>query len=118
MLVTGVASIAGMSQLQFLVAATELSARDKLTGLYTRRFGEEIIESQFEVAERSEAPLGAVFVDLDLFKSVNDRYGHDAGDKVLQTAAQQLVAALPPSGRGGSLGRGGILGGDAKHRLR
>ena len=94
MLVTGVAAISGMSQLQFLVAATEQSARDKLTGLFTRRFGEQILELQFEVAQRSGAALSAVFIDLDSFKSVNDRYGHDAGDKVLQAAARNLVAAL------------------------
>ncbi len=94
MLVTGVAAIAGTSQLQLLIAATEQSARDKLTGLYARRLGEEIFEFQFDGAERSGAPLSAVFIDLDLFKSVNDQYGHDAGDRVLQTAAQHLLGAL------------------------
>jgi len=93
-LVTGVAAIAGMSQLQFLIAATEQSSRDGLTGLYTRRFGEQILQFQFEVAKRSGAALSAIFVDLDAFKCVNDRYGHDCGDKVLYAAAQALTSTL------------------------
>lgn len=93
-LVTCVAAIAGMSQLQFLAAATEQSSRDGLTGVRTRHFGEQILEFQFEVAKRSGAALSVIFVDLDAFKCVNDRYGHDCGDKVLNTAAQALVSTL------------------------
>lgn len=94
MLVGGVAAIAGTSQLQFLLAATEQSARDALTGLYTRRSGEQLLKLLFQITERSGNELTAVFVDLDLFKTVNDRYGHDAGDRVLRAAAHSLASAL------------------------
>jgi diguanylate cyclase (GGDEF)-like protein len=94
LLVTAVAAIAGMSQLHFLVAFTQQSARDPLTGLFTRRFGEEALELEFHAAERSGAALSLLFVDLDLFKSVNDRFGHEAGDRVMRAAARHLAATL------------------------
>ncbi|MGB8273745.1 MAG: GGDEF domain-containing protein [Alphaproteobacteria bacterium] len=94
MLMTGVAAIAGMSQLHFLAAFTEESARDALTGFFTRRFGEEILEMEFRSAERSGASLCVCFIDLDRFKSVNDRFGHEAGDVVIHAAARRLAKTL------------------------
>ena len=64
------------------------SPHDKLTGTYARRIGEEMLNLQFGNARRNKRPLSLVFVDLDDFKKVNDRYGHDEGDRVLRTAAQ------------------------------
>jgi diguanylate cyclase (GGDEF)-like protein len=93
-LMTAVAAVAGMSQLHFLVALTKQSARDPLTGLFARRFGEEALELEFRAAERGGAPLGVLFVDLDLFKGVNDRFGHEAGDRVIEAATRRLAATL------------------------
>ena len=89
-----VATLAAMSQLHFLMALVNQSSHDKLTGTYARRIGEEMLNLQFGNARRNKRPLSLVFVDLDDFKKVNDRYGHDEGDRVLRTAAQSLLSGL------------------------
>jgi diguanylate cyclase (GGDEF)-like protein len=82
-LITGVSNLAGMSQLAFMIALVRQAIRDPLTGVFSRTSGEEVMELQFTIACRSEAPLSAAFIDLDFFKLVNDKFGHEAGDKVL-----------------------------------
>jgi diguanylate cyclase (GGDEF)-like protein/PAS domain S-box-containing protein len=66
------------------------SVRDVLTGLYNRRYLEEVLEREVRRAARAEQSLGFLMVDLDHFKSFNDTYGHDAGDAVLRETAQFL----------------------------
>ena len=69
----------------------ELSETDSLTGLANRRrFGVQLERAQQAVIEGSHGAV-AIF-DLDFFKAVNDRYGHDAGDVVLVEAARMLQA--------------------------
>ncbi len=63
------------------------SIKDPLTGLYNRRYLEEMLEREIRRAVRSEQPLGILMLDLDHFKKFNDTYGHDAGDTVLREAA-------------------------------
>ena len=82
-LITGVSTLAGMSQLAFMIALVRQAIRDPLTGVFSRRSGEEVLELQFIIASRSGAPLSVAFIDLDHFKSINDQFGHEAGDKVL-----------------------------------
>jgi diguanylate cyclase (GGDEF)-like protein len=89
-LIAGVAIIAGMSQLRFLIELVEQTSRDGLTGAYTRAFGEEFLSVQFEIAKRQDHNLSLVFLDLDQFKAVNDRHGHEAGDAVLKTTASSI----------------------------
>lgn len=61
----------------------ELSIQDPLTGIYNRRAMEQELAIAVETARRSGAKFGLLMVDLDHFKAVNDRFGHDAGDHVL-----------------------------------
>lgn len=68
----------------------ELSNRDPLTGLRNRRFLDAIYESYFRDAIRNNQPLSVLFVDIDHFKQVNDRYGHAAGDAVLISLGEVL----------------------------
>ena len=56
---------------------------DFLTGLFNRRYFFEIAEKEFYKATRYNRPLSVIIFDIDLFKDVNDTYGHDTGDKVL-----------------------------------
>jgi diguanylate cyclase (GGDEF)-like protein len=93
-LITGISTLAGISQLRFLLMLTEQATRDGLTGLLTRRVGEEILEQQFSFAARHDIPLTILFLDLDNFKKINDRFGHEAGDDVLRAAAAKLRQAL------------------------
>jgi len=60
-----------------------MSNTDFLTGLLNRRAFASVAESQIAAAKRHGWPLALVLYDLDHFKSVNDRFGHDAGDAVL-----------------------------------
>ncbi|MCF8070023.1 MAG: diguanylate cyclase [Desulfobacterales bacterium] len=68
----------------------EMSIRDKLTGLYNRRYMQEVIEREFEHSQRYKLDLSCLILDLDFFKKINDTYGHLCGDFVLQEFANQL----------------------------
>jgi diguanylate cyclase (GGDEF)-like protein len=80
---------------------------DGLTGLLNRRSFETAIEVECARARRSGQPLCVVYLDIDRFKSVNDRFGHAAGDQVLRqlSAAIQATIRTPVDG-------GFRLGGD------
>ncbi len=67
---------------------------DPLTGLYNRRFALPHLVSIAEDAETSGAQFAVMVVDLDRFKSVNDRFGHAAGDAVLVEVSRRLSANL------------------------
>jgi diguanylate cyclase (GGDEF)-like protein len=61
-----------------------------LTGAFNRRHGQEWLEAAVQTAQRLNHALGFVLLDIDHFKQVNDRFGHDAGDDVLQALAGLL----------------------------
>ncbi len=67
-----------------------LAIRDPLTGLYNRRFMEEELERQLRHMQRVGQPLAVAMLDLDHFRDYNERYGHLAGDLVLQSLAVLL----------------------------
>ena len=69
----------------------ERSRRDGLTGLYNRAFLDQKLRHEFAMASERDWPMIVMFVDLDHFKRVNDTYGHQAGDQVLQRAAHALA---------------------------
>ncbi len=89
-----VATLSGMSQLHFMTALVNQAAHDVLTRVYTRRVGEELLDVQFNSSHRSGLPLAVAFCDLDNFKSVNDRYGHEEGDRTLKAAAEAFRKVL------------------------
>jgi diguanylate cyclase (GGDEF)-like protein/PAS domain S-box-containing protein len=65
----------------------ELSRTDELTGLPNRRAWQELLEHELRVARRTAQPLSVVMLDLDHFKSYNDHYGHQGGDRMLALAS-------------------------------
>jgi two-component system cell cycle response regulator len=67
-----------------------IARTDGLTGIDNRRRLEERLEEAFEHSRRLDEPFACVMCDLDKFKSVNDTYGHQAGDAVLRQLAQLL----------------------------
>lgn len=75
----------------------QLAHFDHLTGLPNRNLFNEFLTHGLIKAQRRGAPLGLLFIDLDGFKGVNDRYGHDAGDVVLATFGQRLRECLRKS---------------------
>ena len=71
-------------------ALKDASTKDALTGIGNRRMLMESLKSETARAERLERPLTIVLIDVDRFKSVNDAYGHEAGDKVLVRIATAI----------------------------
>lgn len=72
----------------------EASVRDGLTSAFNRRYFEERLISEFAFAARHGSPLCVLLVDIDYFKQVNDRYGHQAGDQVLRGVGAALRGGL------------------------
>jgi diguanylate cyclase (GGDEF)-like protein/PAS domain S-box-containing protein len=70
------------------------STKDPLTGLYNRRYLQEMLDREIRRAIRSEQHLGVLMLDLDHFKKFNDTYGHEAGDAVLRETASFLVRSI------------------------
>ena len=64
-----------------------LAAIDFLTGIYNRRQFEALARAELARSQRYMRPLSILMIDIDHFKAVNDRLGHDAGDRVLQNVA-------------------------------
>jgi two-component system cell cycle response regulator len=71
-----------------------LAITDGLTGLHNRRYMETHLETLVEQAAVRGKPLAVLVVDIDYFKTINDGYGHDAGDDVLREFANRLRKAI------------------------
>ena len=70
------------------------SIRDQLTGLFNRRYLEETLGREIRRADRMGQPVGVIMFDLNHFKQLNDRLGHDAGNAVLKELGPLVSAAL------------------------
>lgn len=79
---------------QALEQIQQLAITDELTGLYNRRFAKDLLAQQKALADRGTYGFVLCMVDLDLFKGVNDRYGHAGGDAVLRQLARLLEQAI------------------------
>ena len=86
---------AAMENVRLLRELRHQATRDPLTGLANRDLAWQRLEGLLAGVEPAHA--GLVFCDLDGFKAVNDRLGHEAGDALLQQVATRLQRALPPS---------------------
>jgi two-component system cell cycle response regulator len=72
----------------------EMSVRDGLTGVFNRRYFDERLTSEFAFAARHGSASCVLLVDIDYFKRVNDRHGHQAGDMVLRRVAAELRSGI------------------------
>jgi diguanylate cyclase (GGDEF)-like protein len=77
--------------------ATRAAAVDLLTGLATYRVLQERLQYEIERSKRSDEPFALLFLDLDSFKQVNDTYGHEAGNVILQAVAGEVRSAVRAS---------------------
>jgi diguanylate cyclase (GGDEF)-like protein len=98
LLVAGIAASLVLFALTALLVAAwnrahELSMRDPLTGLYNRRYLEETMGRELPRARRMGQSVGVIVLDIDHFKRLNDTYGHDAGDLVLERTGELLRAS-------------------------
>ncbi|OEU60912.1 MAG: diguanylate cyclase [Desulfuromonadales bacterium C00003094] len=74
----------------------QLALVDGLTGLANRNYFEREIEAHLQEQARYGWPFGLLFVDIDNFKQINDTYGHEVGDRVLQMVARNLKHICRP----------------------
>lgn len=74
-------------------ALARLATRDGLTGLYNRRYFDQMVEKEFQRHKRLEQPLALALIDIDHFKPYNDNYGHQEGDACLRRVAQAIGTA-------------------------
>ena len=84
------------SMRSFLDRGLELAVTDQLTGLNNRRYLINQLQALVVRAARGGEPISIVMTDIDHFKSINDFYGHDAGDQVLRELAARLSTNLRP----------------------
>ncbi|WP_425482479.1 GGDEF domain-containing protein [Allochromatium palmeri] len=70
---------------------SQLSYEDGLTGLKNRRFLDDALAREIDLAQRHNRPLSVLICDIDHFKHFNDTYGHEAGDTVIKTVAEHLT---------------------------
>ncbi len=81
-----------------------LANHDPLTGLPNRRLLDKFIEMEIEKSKLSDSSLAFFYMDLDLFKEINDMYGHETGDEVLVETAGRLTESLRRNDIVGRLG--------------
>ena len=86
-----------LHRLELLDIAKHTNVTDELTGVYNRRFFNEILSKQLSLAKRRNEHLSLVILDLDNFKSINDAYGHSTGDRILQQIARILSDSVSKS---------------------
>lgn len=90
LLLAAIAMWVQMSQLHMLLRLYREATRDALTGLVNRRVLTTNLRQEIEQDSQGESPLALLLFDLDLFKRINDTWGHTAGDRVLQAFAEIL----------------------------
>jgi diguanylate cyclase (GGDEF)-like protein len=71
-----------------------LTITDPLTGLHNRRHFDVVCAAEWERARRDRRPLAVLFIDVDHFKSYNDRHGHRAGDNCLAAVGRAIRQSL------------------------
>ncbi len=69
---------------------------DNLTETGNRRYTDARLLEDLTKSRQTQSPMGLLFLDIDCFKSINDEFGHDAGDRVLQMTATTLTSNLQP----------------------
>lgn len=94
-LLTSIALWAGLAQLHMLLQLYREATRDALTGLVNRAVLNKWLALEVQRSQEHGLPLSVMLLDLDLFKRINDTYGHLTGDVVLQTFARLLIRELP-----------------------
>ncbi len=86
-----------INSIRLLNAHRKMSVLDPLTGLYNRRFLDEILERQIAIAERYKQALSIIMADIDHFKNFNDSHGHGFGDNALKLISEIILMSVRDS---------------------
>lgn len=89
--------ISSLEMLYYIKLAEELAVRDFLTGLYNRKYLYETGAKLYHNAKREHLSIVVAMIDIDYFKKINDRYGHEAGDMALKMLGKLLNEKLRDS---------------------
>jgi len=95
-LLTRLSELAGRSFANARILAKSITAgvTDELTGVYNRRYFDRRLAEELKRARRLGERMGLILLDLDLFKAVNDRFGHPEGDRTLRAAAHSILTSV------------------------
>lgn len=77
--------------------AIQTALRDPLTGIANRYGLQKSLQDELALQQRNPTPFSALMIDIDYFKHINDKHGHDAGDQVLKAVARQLSDVMRTS---------------------
>ncbi|MCX7141682.1 MAG: GGDEF domain-containing protein [Proteobacteria bacterium] len=94
LMLAAASTLAGVSQLAFMIVMVREGIHDSLTGCYSRRAGEALVDLQYTWSVRSDTPLVVAIVSLDDFQDVNERFGYAAGDAALKAITERLNDSL------------------------
>lgn len=78
-------------------ALRQATVTDPLTGIGNRRQADISLNGFGNAWRQNKVPFGVLYVDIDNFKSINDRWGHDVGDRVIKAVSSTLIATLRPT---------------------
>jgi diguanylate cyclase (GGDEF)-like protein len=123
----------GIANLKLRESMRSLSIRDPLTGLFNRRYMEEVLVQELHRSTRNKTQLAVIMIDIDHFKKFNDEFGHDGGDAVLRAlgaflkkhvrgsdiacryGGEEFLLVLSPSAAEGARQRAEKIREDARH---
>jgi diguanylate cyclase (GGDEF)-like protein len=86
-----------LSNIRLLDTMKQQANVDPLTGLYNRRFLEDFVRRVVPMARRKGEPFGVILLDIDHFKTFNDIYGHESGDRILRQFSKTVTGAMRES---------------------
>jgi diguanylate cyclase (GGDEF)-like protein len=90
-------SLQSVNDMRRVILLERESITDPLSGIYNRRYLERRLEEEFTRVQRYGTPLSILLIDIDHFKEVNDRFGHQAGDLVLSYLGKLILNGIRAS---------------------
>lgn len=87
-----------LNQLDRIAELTEMAHRDPMTGLFNRRHLYDVVDKLHKTQTRAGKEMRYAMIDIDRFKQINDRFGHETGDNLIISVAHRISDLLPSNG--------------------